>query len=207
MPSAPGYPILLELSGRTVVVIGAGPVAARKVAGLLEAGAAVRLIAPLAVPELQALATAGRLDWARRPYQPGDLDGAALVFAATGVAEVDRRVVADAPAGAPVSVAGDPTLGGFTTPAVLRRGELTVAVATSGRTPGLAGALRRRLDDQLGPEWGALVELLGEVRDRLPAAADRAAWDRLLGGGLLDQLRAGQLDAARARLGELLGPR
>jgi precorrin-2 dehydrogenase/sirohydrochlorin ferrochelatase len=117
------------------------------------------------------------------------------------VPEVDRAVAVEAAAaGIPVNVAGAPAEGWFTTPAVLRRGDLIVAVATSGRTPGLAGALRRRLAADLGPEWATLVELLGEVRDRLPPAADTAAWDRLLTPELLT-MEAG---AARARLAELL---
>jgi siroheme synthase-like protein len=183
--------------------VGAGPVAVRKVKGLLEAGSNVRVVAPETVEELPA---DDAVTWLRRPYRDGDLDGAAIVFAATGVADVDERVAAAArAAGVPVSVAGAPALGDFTTPAVVRRGELLVAVATSGRTPGLAGALRRRLDDEFGPGWADLVELLGAVRDRLPPAADRSAWDRLLDPGLLTALRHGGRDAARAELERRLG--
>jgi siroheme synthase-like protein len=200
----PGYPVLLDLTGRPVVVVGAGPVAARKIAGLLDAGAAVRCVAPAAVDPVAALAAAGRITLEPRPYEPGDLARAVLAFAATGVPEVDRAVAADAAdAGIPVNVAGAPAEGWFTTPAVLRRGDLIVAVATSGRTPGLAGALRRRLAAELGPEWATLVRLLGEVRNRLPPAADTAAWDRLL--TVLDDLRDGDEVRARARLDRLLG--
>ena len=200
----PGYPVLLDLTGRPVVVVGAGPVAARKIAGLLDAGAIVRCVAPAAVDPVRALAGAGRITLVARPYQPGDLGEAVLAFAATGVPEVDRAVAADAgAAGIPVNVAGAPAEGWFTTPAVLRRGDLIVAVATSGRTPGLAGALRRRLAADLGPEWATLVRLLGEVRDRLPPAADTAAWDRLL--TVLDDLHDGDEGRARVRLEGFLG--
>jgi precorrin-2 dehydrogenase/sirohydrochlorin ferrochelatase len=203
-----GYPILVHLAGRPVVVVGAGRVATRKVAGLLDAGARVRLVAPRASAQLTALAGAGRLDWERRPYRPGDLHGAFLVIAATDAPAVNRRVAADAhTAGVLADVVDDPGAGGFTTPATLRRGDLVVAVATSGRVPGLAGALRRRLAAQLGPEWGALVELLAEVRGRLPTADDQAGWDRLLAPELLARLRAGDRGRARARLAELLAER
>jgi precorrin-2 dehydrogenase len=203
-----GYPILLDLAGRLGVVVGAGPVATRKAAGLLDAGARVRVVAPEAGAELAGLAAAGDLDWSARAYEHGDLDGAALVVAATGAPEVNRRVAADArAAGIPVNVVDDPGDGTFTSLATLRRGDLVVAVGTSGRAPGLAGMLRRRLAGQLGPEWAALVELLGEVRERLPTAGDTGGWERLLAPVVLDRLRAGDVDGARERLELLLAER
>jgi precorrin-2 dehydrogenase / sirohydrochlorin ferrochelatase len=202
-----GYPIVVDLAGRPVVVVGAGPVATRKVTGLLGTGAAVRVVAPEALPGLAALAGAGRITLERRPYAAGDLDGAALAFAA-GPAEVNRRVAADAArAGIPVAVTDDRGAGTFTTPATLRRGELLIAVATGGLAPGLAGALRRRLGLAFGPEWAELVELLAAARDRLPAAADTEGWDRLLDGPVPAAVRAGDHAGARRLLAELLGAR
>ena len=202
---AAGYPVLLDLAGRGVVVVGGGAVAARKVAGLLEAGADVRVVAPEVTPELAALAAAGRLRWTARVYRPGDLDGVALAVAGTATRAVNRRVAEDAAAaGVPVNVVDDPALGSFTTLATLRRGDLVVAVGTSGGAPGLAGALRRRLERQLGPEWAVLAELLAEVRDRLPPAADTGGWDRLLSAELLAAARAGDVAAARELLGRTL---
>jgi precorrin-2 dehydrogenase/sirohydrochlorin ferrochelatase len=203
---APGYPIVVDLAGRPVVVVGAGPVAARKVTGLLPAGPDIHVVAPDVLPGLDALAAAGRVRLSRRGYATGDLDGAALAFAA-GPAAVNRQVAADAAAaGVPVCVTDDPGAGSFTTPATLRRGELLVAVATGGRAPGLAGALRRRLGHELGPEWSGLVELLGEHRERLPRAGDDA-WDRLLDGRLADALRSGDHAGALRLLDTLLATR
>jgi precorrin-2 dehydrogenase/sirohydrochlorin ferrochelatase len=199
----PGYPIVVALAGRPVLVVGAGPVATRKVTGLLGTGAVIRVVAPQALPGLAALADAGRITLERRPYRTGDLDGAALAFAA-GPPEVNRRVAADAgAAGVAVNVADDPGAGSFTTPATLRRGELLVAVATGGLAPGLAGALRRRLGLVFGPEWAELVELLASVRDRLPAAADTEGWDRLLDGPLPSAVRSGDHAGALRILAEL----
>jgi precorrin-2 dehydrogenase/sirohydrochlorin ferrochelatase len=192
------YPVVLDVTGLLAVVAGGGRVATRRALGLLDAGARVRAVAPEATAELAARAETSALQWLRRPWRQGDLAGAALVVAATGSPATNRAVAAQArAAGVPVNVADRPEAGTFQVPAVLQRGGLVLAVATSGRVPGLAGALRRRLGDQFGPEWADLVELLSGLRGRLPDAADAGGWDRLLAPGLLEAVRAG--DLARAR--------
>ena len=212
----PGYPIVLDLAGRPVVVVGAGPVASRKVTGLLASGAAITIVAPEALPGLAALAEAGRATLHRRPYQTRDLDGAALAFAAAPP-EVNRQVATDAAAaGVLVSVASkvdgqagtsaaDGRAATFSTPATLRRGGLLLAVATGGAAPGLAGALRRRLGASFGPEWSGVVELLGRHRERLPPPADGEAWEALLDGSLQALLLAGDLAGAERLLDRMLG--
>jgi siroheme synthase-like protein len=197
----PRYPILVDLAARPVVVVGGGPVAERKARGLLAAGAAVRVVSPEVGAGLAALAAGGELAVELRPYRQGDLAGAALAVAATDDAAVNRRVAEDGrAAGVLVNLVDDPDRGGFTVPAVLRRGDLTVAVATSGRTPGLAGALRRRLEDQFGPEWADLVDLLATDRGSLPGAADQAAWQGLLAPEMLAAVRRGETDVVRERI-------
>jgi precorrin-2 dehydrogenase / sirohydrochlorin ferrochelatase len=198
---ASSYPILVDLAGRPVLVVGGGRVAERKVRGLLAAGAAVRVVSPALTPGLAGLAGAGDLRVEARPWRPGDLAGAVLAVAATGEPAVNRRVAEEGRAlGVLVNVVDDPDRGGFTVPAVLRRGDLTVAVATSGRTPGLAGALRRRLEASFGPEWAELVELFAADRGSLPGAADQAAWDGLLAPDLLEAVRRGQPAVVRERI-------
>jgi precorrin-2 dehydrogenase/sirohydrochlorin ferrochelatase len=205
LPVPPGYPIVLDLAGRRVVVVGAGPVASRKVTGLLASEASITIVAPEVLPGLAALGEAGRATLLQRSYQRGDLDGAALAFAAAPPA-VNRQVAADAAAaGVLVSVADDRHASGFSTPATLRRGGLLLAVATGGAAPGLAGALRRRLGASFGPEWSGLVELLGRHRQRLPAAADSGAWDTILDGSLQALLLAGDLAGAERLLDRMLG--
>jgi siroheme synthase-like protein len=192
------YPIVLDVTGVLAVVAGGGRVATRRALGLLDAGARVRVVAPEVTAELAGRSQAGALEWRRRPWREGDLAGAALAVAATGSPAANRAVAAQArAAGVPVNVADQPEQGTFQVPAVLRRGDLLLAVATSGRAPGLAGALRRRLGEQLGPEWAGLVDLLADLRERLPDAADSAGWDRLLAPGLLEAVRGGDLAQAR----------
>jgi cobalt-precorrin 5A hydrolase/precorrin-3B C17-methyltransferase len=147
---APGaaYPITLtNLRGTLVVVVGGGAVGERKLRGLLAAGAAVRLISPVVTPALRALADSGEITWHARPYQPGDLAGARLVFAATDQRAVNAQVADTAAAlGLLCNVADDPRAGDFHLPAVYREPGLLVAVSTEGASPTRAKQLR----DQIG---------------------------------------------------------
>jgi siroheme synthase-like protein len=137
----PYYPVFLDLRDRPVVVIGGGRVARRKVQGLREAGARVRVIAPRIASRLRADALV------RRRYRPGDLRGAVLAFAATGDRAVNHAVAREARRRRiPVNVADSAAECTFLVPARLRRGGLHIAISTSGQDPRLAKAVRRRLE-------------------------------------------------------------
>ncbi len=154
--AATGYPITLtHLAGRKVVVVGGGAVGERKVRGLLATRAAVTLVSPMATPQLQQWATAGRLQWQQRPFQPQDIGGATLVFAATDDRAVNAAigVAADA-AGILCNTADDPTAGSFHLPAVHRNGNITIAVSTGGSNPAHAAKIRNRLAAILQPNEG-----------------------------------------------------
>jgi precorrin-2 dehydrogenase len=187
------FPILVDVDGRMVVVVGGGHVAERRARELLAAGGVVRVVSPEVGTGLAELAAEGELTVEPRPYRQGDLEGAALAVAATDDPAVNRRVAADGRhAGVLVNRADAPEAGGFSVPAVLRRGDLTVAVATAGRAPGLAGAVRRRLEGDFG--------LLAAERASLPGAADEAAWRELLAPEVLDSVRRGEKAAVRERI-------
>jgi precorrin-2 dehydrogenase/sirohydrochlorin ferrochelatase len=178
------YLVNLVLEGRPAVVIGGGEVAVRKAKDLLAAKAAVRVVALEPCAEMRSLAESGSVtgDW--REYRKTDLHGALLVVAATNDKEVNARVHQDAQAfGVLVNVVDDPPLCTFTVPATLRRGALTLAVATGGECPAFAGILREELDERYGPEYGELAELMGELRRRMIARG----WD---GRRIRDALRA-----------------
>jgi precorrin-2 dehydrogenase/sirohydrochlorin ferrochelatase len=207
------YPIsLIGLAARRCVVIGGGAVAARKVAGLLAAGAAVTLISPALTPELARLAAAGEVQALRRPYQSGDLAGAFLVIAATDDPAVNQAVWAEANAqGCLVNVVDDPAHSNFIVPAIVRRDEITVAIQTGGASPALARRLRERLEVVFGPEYGVLARLLAELRPELmarfaPGQPRLAAALRLVDSDVLEVIRRDGAEAARAQLVELLGP-
>jgi len=154
------YPITLtNLRGALVVVVGGGAVGARKLRGLLTVGAAVQLISPAVTPELRAQAESGAITWHARAYQPGDLAGARLVFAATDQRAVNAQVADDAAAlGLLCNVADDPHAGDFHLPAVYRAPELLVAVSTSGTSPARAKRLRDQIADWLSASWPTSTE-------------------------------------------------
>ena len=143
----PVYPVFLtDLAAWTVVVVGGGTVATRKIAGLLAAQARVTVIAPAITPQIEAWRGEGHVDWIARPYAPGDLTGARLVIAATDSRTVNVAVAQDVAAhGALCNVADNPDLGNFHVPAVHRDADYTLAVGTGGASPRRAVALRDRL--------------------------------------------------------------
>jgi precorrin-2 dehydrogenase/sirohydrochlorin ferrochelatase len=155
------YLIELKLTDRHVVVIGGGSVAARKVAALIEARARVTVISPDFCDELQQLNCKHQTD----AYHPKFLEGAELVFACTDDAAINEAVAADARTHHIwCNIADDPAASDFYVPAVLRRGEFTVAVGTAGAAPLLAAYARDQLLSNFGPDFGILVEELGRAR-------------------------------------------
>lgn len=175
------YPVVLDLRGVPVLVVGAGPIAARKIDGLRQAGAEVRVVATVVSSALDRTAAA---DVRERPYRPDDLDGVRLVITATGDAETDARVAADATAlGIWVNAADQPADCSFILPAIARRGRLSIAVSTDGASPALARRLRDRAGELLTDEVLALAAELAERRRELRAAGgstEAVDWSPLL---------------------------
>jgi len=203
---------MLDLAGRLVLLVGGGAVAARKLASLLEAGARVRLVAPELAPETEAQAHGQGVELLRRGFEPHDLDGAWLVVCATGDEALNRSVAAAAnEARIFVNVVDVPPLCSFIVPAVLRRGELTVALSTGGASPAAARRLRQSLDQQFGPEWGPYLAVLRAARARLtalgrPAAENRPAFYKLVDSELFERVAAGDAAGVEAVLARELGP-
>jgi precorrin-2 dehydrogenase/sirohydrochlorin ferrochelatase len=163
-----GHPIFLDLRDERVIVIGGGEVAERKVSSLVESGARVTVIAPACTPALTCRAARGEIRLLSRSYAPGDLDGCRLAYAATDDPEVNRAVHAEATArGVWLNVADQPDLCSFTVPAMVRRGDLTIAVSTNGASPALARRIREELERRFGPEYGELLQRLRSERERL----------------------------------------
>jgi siroheme synthase-like protein len=202
--SAPGYPVTLRLDGRSCLVVGGGKVAAAKIAGLVASGAEVTVVAPTVDPEVRAQS----VTVVERAYRPDDVAGRWLVLAATGDPAVDGAVHADAEAaGVWVNAADDPAHCSFLLPAVVRRGPVSVAVATDGRSPALARWLRRRLEAEIGPEYEVLVRMLADERDHLRStgtSTEGVAWQAALDAGLVDLIREGRIEQAQALLREAI---
>jgi len=197
---APLYPVSLLVAGRHCLVVGGGAVAARKVGGLLDAGAVVHVVARRVGPEVRALGAS----WEERDFAAEDLAGARLAFAATDDPAVNAAVLAAGEAaGVWVNAADDPANCSFTLPAVARRGPVTVAVSTGGHSPALAGWLARQVADRLGPEHEVLAELLSQQREEVRAAGrstEGLDWQSALNSDMLDLIRAGKVQQAKERL-------
>ena len=191
------YPLFLDLTNRHCVVVGAGAVAERKIGPLLEAGADIRAIGPIATAGLKQLGKSGRIDLAERAFIPGDLDGAFLVIAATADRRVNELVSREAVRReALVNVVDSPELCNFFVPAVVERGRLQVAISTGGASPALAAKLRARFERELGPEYADYVEVINDFRRRIikkvaDPAGRKQAYERLFASDLLEQVKQG----------------
>jgi len=208
------FPLMADVSGATCVVVGGGSVGWRRASALLECGANVIVVSPAAVPALAAAAEQGRLTWLRRAFRSGDLDGAALAFAATNDAATNERVVREAKRlGIWMNAANDAALGNLVVPSTVRRGRLVMAVTTGGASPKLALRIAKEWSDSYGPEYGAYVDVLERLRRLILASG--AAEDRklkclgtLLELDALERLRDGMsADAVAERLWETIRER
>lgn len=199
MPST--YAVSLVLQGRKCVVVGAGDVGERKIDALLESGAEVVVIGPDATPDVRAWARDGRIAWTDREYMAGDLDGAFLAIAATDDREVNRRIAEEASARRVLlNVVDDPELCMFTALALLKRGDLTVAISTNGKSPAMARKVREELEARFPENYGDLVTAAAEARDALREEGRHVAgdvWNAAL-GPVIDQF-AGDGRGAEAK--------
>jgi siroheme synthase-like protein len=194
------------VGGRPCLVVGGGPVAARKAKGLLDCDALVTVIAP---EVSSAMARLAPLTIERRSYAKGNAKGYRLVITATGIAAVDGEVSADAEdAGVWVNSADDLEHCTFILPSVHRDGPVTIAVSTGGTSPALASWLRVRLAQGCGTDLSELAELLGRARQGLHDAGrstENVDWGTLLDGALPTLVREGRLEQARALLESAIG--
>jgi siroheme synthase-like protein len=205
-----GYlPILVEMTARPCLVVGGGAVAERKVEALLEVGASVTIVSPLLTERLESRVTEGAVRHVPRAYRPGDLVGHALAFVATHDRTLNAQVFRDARArGVWVNASDDPAHCDFILPSVVRRGDLTIAVATGGTSPALSRAVREELEAYLPDHYATLVQVVGEVRRELRLRAcvpGPDEWHAALGADLRRLIAEGQRDAAKTYLLTRLG--
>jgi len=206
MLDTPFYIACLKLRGRRCVVIGGGEIGLEKVEGLLACDGDVELIAPDAVPELQALAAEGSIRWEQRDYAgPSDLEGAFMVIACTDDTDINIGIYEDAEARAMlVNVVDVPPLCNFILPAIVRTGPLAIAISTAGASPALAKRMKREISELFGAEYAQLAILLNDVRGwakgTLPTYQDRKEFFESIVNGEPDPvalLRAGDSAAVQ----------
>jgi len=206
------YPVCLQLTDKLCVVVGGGGVAERKVKEVLSQHGRVRLISPEVTPFLQQLVDDALIEWFPRGYSKSDLAGAFLVFAATSNRSVQDKVVEDArEENLLVNVADQPEACDFHVPASIHRGELTIAISTNGKSPAMAAMVRKRLEQQIGEEFGVLVELIAEIRKQVLAGTanqkdKRILFQKILDDDILGWIEQGQWDKVEAHIQKVLGP-
>ena len=203
-------PLFLRLGKLPVLVVGAGPVAVRKISLLLAAGAEVTVVAPAAVPIIRDWALADKLKWLPQMVHAKHLQSQRLVFAATGDASVNAQLADWAQqANVFINVVDSVVHSDAIVPAIIDRSPLLVAVSTGGAAPTLATTIRARLESLLDESYGDLTCLLGRWRSRIAArfgdlGLRRRFYEELLAGPLHDQLRANQPAQAESTLSALL---
>ncbi len=196
---------MIRLDGQSVVVVGGGNVALRKVRTLLDHGAEVIVIAPEVGPELKDAAGAGSITWIEDAFREALLDDfkemPVLVFGTTDDRIVNTAVFRAAERrGIPCNIADVPDLCSFIVPALMRRGDLSIAISTGGASPALARRIREGLESRFGPEYETLTELLGALRSRITEQGhssdeNKIIFMRLVDAGLEDMLKSGNRDA------------
>jgi len=191
------FPMFLKLEGKKVIVVGAGKVGEPKIAGLLETGARIRVIALEASSVVHEWAREGKIELELRAFLPSDLAGAFLAVAATSSRSLNEQIYTEAQRrNVLCNVVDVPDLCDFYYPAVVRRGDLQIAISTAGRSPSLAQKIRQQLEKQFGPAYATWVAELGETR-KLILASDLARERKL---DLLHSLASREaLDAALAQ--------
>jgi len=205
------YPICLDISGKRCVVVGGGNVAERKVRRLLACGARVEVVGKTLTSVLTAWKGQGKIVHLEGGYEDSFLAGAALVIGATDSEGVNGRIAADArKRGIPVNIVDNPALCDFILPSVVERGDLLIAVSTGGKSPALAAKLREELEEVYGPEYAVLVEILGDLRERViavggPSAENRERFAAVVWSDILDQIRRKEWSKVKETIHGLTG--
>lgn len=207
----PYYPIFLNLQNRRVVVIGGNKFALEKVEALLNADACVTLIARELIVPLQEIVTAHHIPHLARDYRDGDLDNTFLVISTLNDSEINAKIFAEANArNIAVNVVDDLPHCSFIAPSILRRGDLTIAISTSGKAPAIAVRLRQQLEQQIGDEYARFLEIAGTLRAPLAKKypdfeTRKKLWYDVVDSDALELLRQGNETRARERIAELMG--
>jgi precorrin-2 dehydrogenase len=205
------YPVYIQMREQPCVVIGGGKIAEGKVEGLLDVEANVTVISPDLTPRLHAHANQNQITYISRAYQHGDLTGAFMIICATDQVEINHQVWQEASANHQlVNVVDDTPRCNFIAPSILRKGDLTIAISTSGKAPALAVRLKERLQREIGPEYERFLELAGELREPLARHVPdfemrKALWYKLVDSKILKLLARGDESFAKEIISQVVG--
>lgn len=207
------YPIFLDLSGKKALVIGGGRVAQRKVETLLDYGASVRIVSKELTPRLRSLADEKRIQYSGPELNEDQFEGIMLVVSATDDVNLNHEVSRRAQGkGLLVNVVDQPEECNFILPSILRRGDLQVAVSTSGKSPALAKKIREELEHQFGKEYETMLRLMGKLREMilskgLPQEQKRSLFLKLVESDMLEAMAKKDRERVEKILHGVLGDR
>jgi len=205
------YPILVDLHGKKALVVGGGKVAQRKIETLLEHGATVQVVAKELTASLEELRRAGRIEFLGEEFSETFVDGVFVVFAATDDTSLNRRVSRTAQQRSLlVNAVDQPADCNFIVPSVLSRGDLVIAVSTSGKSPAFARKVRVELEQSFGEEYGLFLNLMGNLRKEilrlgLSQEENKSTFEDLVTSDLLTAIREKNWDLASQIIEKVLG--
>lgn len=205
------YPVNLDVRNRNCLVVGGGDVGTRKVKTLLECGAAVTVVSKDMSEDLKNLSAKELLRLKERPYRSSDLESMFLVICATSDEKLNLRINSDSEKRNMLcNVTDVPEASNFILPAIVKRGDLTIAISTSGNSPAFAKKLRKDLEKQFGREYAVFLTLMGAIRKRLLAEdhepeAHKDLFEKLINAGMLDMIRENKKANIRDLLLKTLG--
>jgi len=189
------YPIFMDIKGKPCVVIGGGRVAERKVLSLLNAGAKVCVVSPRLTDGIKKLVRERRVKVIKRAYKQGDIDSAFLAYSATDKREINREIFKEAKGkGILLNVVDVPDMCNFIVPSVVERGDLLIAISTSGKSPALAKRIRKRLGKEFGEEYAVFVKVMGCIRRGLlkkgmESHKNKKIFEKLVNSSLMDLIK------------------
>lgn len=205
------YPVNLDIQDRGCLVLGGGAVGTRKVLTLLNCGARVTVVSPDATERLIGLSENQEIIWKQRAYRSPDLDGMFLVIGATDDKTLNRSVYEDAKRlNILCNIADRPEVCNFILPAIVNRGDLIIAISTSGKSPAFAKQLRLEMADRFGEEYAEFLTLMGAIRKQLlkedhASEVHKPIFEQLISRGLIDLIRKGEKAGIDSLLVEILG--
>lgn len=204
------YPIFVDLRGKTVLVVGGGQVAQRKIETLLEFGPEIRVVSKEITEALAAMIAEKKIQHAGTLFEEDMLEGVSLVITATDNAQLNHHVSEVAKKRAVlVNAVDQPADCDFIVPSVVRRGDLVIAISTMGKSPALAKQIRKQLEAQFDEAYGTFLALMGIIRSRvlalgLPTGENSRIFESLVSSHILRDIREENLDGVRAALESIL---
>lgn len=205
------YPVNLDIQNRKCLVVGGGAVGTRKVAMLVICGAIVTVISPEFTDKLNNLANNESIILKKRRYQTSDIDGMFLVIGATNDEQLNRNIYADAQRVDKLcNIADCPSVCNFILPSIVNRGDLIIAISTSGKSPAFARQLRKHLEKEFGEEYATLLYLMGNIRKKLLSKKHepeehKYIFEQLLANGLVEMIKNHQEENINLTLLKILG--